>query len=167
MQLLGLGILAGSCVTKLPQVLNVLKSRSAEGLSMISLELEVFVGLIHVCYGYFFNLAITAYGEAAVMWLQNLALTGIVYSIKRPSLARPIVLVTGLAMIGTPVALHLLDAATMVRLYDMNSTIYIASKLPQVIMGFRKVCVPLLQLLARRHTCDTVPSAVWCASANP
>ena len=78
--MLGVGVLAGACVTKLPQVLAVLRARSVAGLSTLSLELELYVGLIHVCYGIFFKLPITAYGEAGVIWLQNLGLLLLVYS---------------------------------------------------------------------------------------
>ena len=134
-----MGILAGSCVTKVPQVAAVIRSRSVEGLSTLSVELELYCGLIHVCYGIFHNLAITAYGEAAVMWVQNLVLVSILYWLRGVSPARPALVVTVIALVVTPVALDQVNAATMATLYDMNSTLYMISKLPQIMMAFGQV----------------------------
>jgi uncharacterized protein with PQ loop repeat len=139
MQMLGVGILTGACVTKLPQVLNVVQSRSVEGLSVLSIELELYVGLIHVCYGVFNKLAITAYGEAALMWIQNLVLLAIVYLLRRVSPARPALVLTVITLVVIPVALDQVDKEMMEHLYDMNSTIYLCSKLPQILMAFRQV----------------------------
>jgi membrane-bound metal-dependent hydrolase YbcI (DUF457 family) len=138
-QLLGIGILAGSCITKLPQVATVLRSRSVEGLSTISLELELYVGLIHVCYGVFFKLPITAYGEAGVIFIQNLWLILLLYIFRRESLARPACLVAVLSLVVTPVVLDQITATWMSRLYDFNSTIYLISRGPQILMVFRQV----------------------------
>jgi len=51
-QMLGIAILAGACITKLPQIAAVVNARSADGLSLVSIELENFVYLVHASYGY-------------------------------------------------------------------------------------------------------------------
>ena len=139
MQALGVAILGGACVTKVPQVMSVLRARSTAGISSLSLELELYCGLIHVCYGIYNKLAITAYGEAAVIWLQNLVLLGILYVWRRESFLRPAALVTVAALVLTPVALDQVDAQLMSRAYDLNSTIYLVSKIPQIALAFRQV----------------------------
>lgn len=50
--MLGIGILAGACITKLPQILSVWNARSAAGLSVFAVELENWCYLIHTSYGY-------------------------------------------------------------------------------------------------------------------
>jgi PQ loop repeat len=162
LQALGVGILLGACVTKVPQVLAVVRSHSVEGLSTLSLELELYCGLIHVCYGMFHKLAITAYGEAGVIWLQNIVLLVILYYIRRVSPARPALVVTVVALVVTPVALDQVSTQTMARLYDMNSTIYMLSKLPQISMAFRQVRRPL-RARPRRARARTVMQVGACA----
>lgn len=139
LQSLGVGILAGACITKLPQVLAIVRSRSVEGISMLSIEMELYCNLVHVCYGWFNSLAVTAYGEAGVILLQNLALLGFIYLLKRASILRPVAMLTVAALVLFPVALEQLSAATMTTLYDMNSTIFVASKLPQIRKAFQEV----------------------------
>ena len=65
-KLLGLGIVAGSTMVKLPQVLTVVRAKSAEGLSPLSFELETLGLAIAASYGILHNLAFSAYGESVV-----------------------------------------------------------------------------------------------------
>ena len=55
---------------KVPQILAVGKSKSAEGLAPISFELEQVALLIHTAYGYILGLPFNTYGEAAIICLQ-------------------------------------------------------------------------------------------------
>lgn len=49
--MLGVGILLGACVTKLPQLAAVARARSAAGLSLVSFEVENYCYAVHVAYG--------------------------------------------------------------------------------------------------------------------
>lgn len=60
---LGYGILAASSVIKVPQILALMKSKSAEGLAGLSFELENICFTIHASYGYLLGLPINSYGE--------------------------------------------------------------------------------------------------------
>jgi mannose-P-dolichol utilization defect 1 len=143
MQALGIGILAGACVTKLPQILNVYTSKSGEGLPLMSSELENYVYMIHVSYGIITGLPFTAFGEAAVTWLQNLALLALLYQFKRASPFRPMITVLVIAAVVSPVYMGLISPQLIHKLYDANSTIYMASRLPQLIAAFQQVCLML------------------------
>ena len=46
---LGLGIIAGSIMVKVPQIINLMASKSAEGLSLFSVVLELFPWLVNLC----------------------------------------------------------------------------------------------------------------------
>ena len=63
---LGYGIVAGSTLVKVPQLLNVVRAKSAEGLSPLSLELETVSLAIATTYGFINQLPITAFGEVVV-----------------------------------------------------------------------------------------------------
>ncbi len=64
LQGLGYGILAASSVIKVPQILALLKSKSAEGLAGLSFELENICFTIHASYGLLMGLPINSYGKA-------------------------------------------------------------------------------------------------------
>lgn len=154
MQALGLGILVGACITKLPQIIGVYKSKSGEGLPLLSSELENYVYLIHVSYGVIMGLQITSFGEAAVTWLQNIVLLMMLYRFKQASPLRPMLTVAVVAMVMGPVSQNMIDQSMIAKLYDLNSTVYMASKLPQIIAAFQQVCIVLLQsLLPLRLSC--------------
>ena len=98
MQGLGLGILLFSFVVKVPQILALRKSQSAEGLSPISFELEE-VGLsIHTAYGFLMGLPFNTFGEAVIILVQNTYLLAQIYKYK------PLPWHRGLLGFGLPVA---------------------------------------------------------------
>ena len=79
MQLLGVGIIAGACFVKVPQIMALRASRSADGLSAVGFELENVVYIIHAAYGYLLRLPFGAYGEAGIMLIQNSVLLALLY----------------------------------------------------------------------------------------
>lgn len=135
---LGIGILAGACVTKLPQVWAVAAARSADGLSLTSTELENYVYLVHAAYGTVRGLPFTAYGESVVVWAQNLALLACMYRFKRAGFARPLLTLCIIAGIVAAVVSGVLDVPAVTRLYDMNSLVFMAARLPQIITAFKE-----------------------------
>lgn len=70
------------------QILNVVRSGSAEGLSPLSFELETGGLLVHSAYGYVFGLPFSSYGEACILALQNFFLVGLIYRLSKQPLPR-------------------------------------------------------------------------------
>lgn len=70
------------------QVANVLRARSADGLSALSFELESWGLLVHTAYGYLKGLPFSAYGEAGVMFAQNVLLLALIYKYARMPVSR-------------------------------------------------------------------------------
>jgi hypothetical protein len=70
------------------QVANVLRARSAEGLSALSFELESWGLLVHATYGYLKGLSFSAYGEAVMMLAQNVLLLALIYRYARMPASR-------------------------------------------------------------------------------
>jgi mannose-P-dolichol utilization defect 1 len=66
-------------MVKIPQILDVWRARSAEGLSATSFELENIGFSITASYGFLLGLPFTAYGEAAVILFQNTLLLALIY----------------------------------------------------------------------------------------
>ena len=64
-------IIGGSLMLKVPQILAILKSRSAAGLSALSFELDVMVFVASVTYSVKLGYAFSTYGEQVIVLVQN------------------------------------------------------------------------------------------------
>ncbi|KAL8849710.1 MAG: hypothetical protein Q9221_005320 [Calogaya cf. arnoldii] len=73
-KLLGLGIITLSSVVKIPQLLKLLQSRSAAGISFLSYLLETVSYLVTLIYSARSGFPFTAYGETALIAVQNLVI---------------------------------------------------------------------------------------------
>lgn len=71
-----------------PQISNVLRAKSADGLSAASFELESWGLLVHAAYGFVNRLPFSSYGEAGILLAQNLLLLALVYRYARTPVAR-------------------------------------------------------------------------------
>lgn len=134
-------IVLGACIVKIPQIMNVWRSKSGEGLPIVSSELENYVYLIHVSYGIINGLPVMAYGEAAASWVQNLILLFLLYRYQKHTSVRAGSAILVVLAVLTPVYMGLISRPMIATLYDMNSTIYLASKLPLIVTAFHQVCV--------------------------
>lgn len=134
---MGYGIIAGSSLVKVPQLLNVQRSGSAEGLSYVGIETELVGYAVHTAYSIRgLALPFSAYGESVFLVIQSLALLLMVYSYGRVPLARrlaALLLLGGLAA-GVFIAL---PEALLARLYELNTFVFLAARLPQVLENYR------------------------------
>ncbi|KAF1816849.1 polyketide synthase, partial [Eremomyces bilateralis CBS 781.70] len=71
---LGLAIIASSSVVKLPQLIKLAKSRSAEGLSFTAYALETAAFIITCAYNARSGNPFSTYGESALISVQNVAI---------------------------------------------------------------------------------------------
>jgi mannose-P-dolichol utilization defect protein 1 len=134
---LGTGIVVGSTLVKVPQVLKVVRSKSAAGLNALSFELETLGLAIAATYGFMLALPFTAFGEVVALLLQNIVLLACIYRYQRLSSRRSVIAIlllvawTILATSGT------LSRAHISALYDFNNLILIASRVPQISQNFQ------------------------------
>lgn len=68
---LGIAIIAGSVTLKLPQIINILKAKSAAGVSGVSVYLENFAMGFGLVYGLSQGLPFSTFGETAFIFVQN------------------------------------------------------------------------------------------------
>ncbi|GIL46114.1 hypothetical protein Vafri_3175 [Volvox africanus] len=135
-QTLGYAILAGACITKLPQILFIQQAGSAEGLSKEMFEIETYTLLVSALHGYTRQLPFNTYGESLILAMQNLVILGLVYSYSRtPALRR-------LAVWGAYVALAVgvvtgnIPNGTVEVFAHTNTGVLIFSRFPQVVKNF-------------------------------
>lgn len=84
---LGIGIIGASSIVKVPQLLKLLNSQSAEGLSFLSYLLESGAYLISLSYNVRHGFPFSTYGETALILVQNIAIASLVLKYSGNSVA--------------------------------------------------------------------------------
>lgn len=130
---LGVGIVAASSVVKVPQVLNLVRSRSAAGVSFLSYLLETASYLVSLAYNVRHGFPFSTYGETALILGQNVVIAVLVLNYSgRAGLAA--LFVAALAAAASALfSGALVDMALLGWLQAGAGTLGVASKVPQIL----------------------------------
>ncbi|KAF5971345.1 mannose-P-dolichol utilization defect 1 [Fusarium bulbicola] len=135
---LGIGIIAASSIVKVPQILKLINSKSAEGVSFLSYLLETASYIISLAYNFRNGFPFSTYGETALIVGQNVIISVLVLNYSgRASLAAVFVA----ALAGTVATLfpeNVVDAQTLSYLQAGAGVLSVASKLPQILTIFQQ-----------------------------
>ncbi|KAF4618420.1 hypothetical protein G7Y89_g14883 [Cudoniella acicularis] len=130
---LGIGIIAASSIVKVPQILKLISSRSASGISFLSYLLETSAYLISLAYNVRQGFPFSTYGETGLILVQNVVIAVLVlnYSGRATTAA---LFVAGLAASAiTLFSKDILDMQTLGYLQAGAGVLGVASKLPQIL----------------------------------
>ncbi|CAH0404634.1 unnamed protein product [Chilo suppressalis] len=75
---LGIGIIAGSILVKIPQILKILNSKSAEGINIYGVSLELFAITANFAYSYVMSFPFSAWGEGTFLAVQTVIIAALV-----------------------------------------------------------------------------------------
>ena len=70
-KLIGLAIVVGSGILKIPQIMKIVSNASVEGLSQLTLYIETTIFMQTAGQGKFSGLSFTVYGESLIIMVQN------------------------------------------------------------------------------------------------
>ncbi|KAI0820475.1 mannose-P-dolichol utilization defect 1 protein [Trametes gibbosa] len=139
---LGLGIVVGGSIMKVPQLLLIVSARSARGLSLTAYVLETLAYAITLAYSYRNEFPFSTYGENLFLTLQNVGITLLIVHYNppvalaaRPSLQRTIVSLQ--FVIACAVALVTLPHSTIALFQLATLPLSLFSKLPQIRQNYR------------------------------
>ncbi|KAF2655036.1 monosaccharide-P-dolichol utilization protein [Lophiostoma macrostomum CBS 122681] len=135
---LSIGIIGASAIVKIPQLLKIVNSQSAAGVSFLSYLLESGAYLISLSYNIRHQFPFSTYGETALILAQNIAIASLVlnYSGKKAGIAAWL---TGLAAAGTALFRQdIVDFKTLAWLQASAGVLGVASKLPQIATIWRE-----------------------------
>ncbi|XP_050591350.1 mannose-P-dolichol utilization defect 1 protein homolog isoform X1 [Bombus affinis] len=71
---LGLGIIGGSLLVKIPQIVKILRSKSAEGINVFSVLLDLFAMTSMVSYSFISGFPFSSWGDGVFLGIQTLAI---------------------------------------------------------------------------------------------
>ncbi|EIW51563.1 mannose-P-dolichol utilization defect 1 protein [Trametes versicolor FP-101664 SS1] len=139
---LGLGIVVGGSIMKVPQLLLIVSARSARGLSLTAYVLETLAYAITLTYSYRNDFPFSTYGENLFLTLQNVVITLLIVHYNPPaslaarsSLQRTIISLQ--AAIAFAVALVVLPHSTIALFQLATLPLSLFSKLPQIRQNHR------------------------------
>ncbi|KXZ51950.1 hypothetical protein GPECTOR_11g74 [Gonium pectorale] len=136
-QVLGYGILAGACITKLPQILLIWQAGTAEGLSTEMFEIETYTLLVAALYGYIRQLPFNTYGESVALALQNLIILALVYGYSRAPMMRRL----GVGAVYVALIVQALQGSITVdmitKFAEANNVVVMLARLPQIFRNFK------------------------------
>nr|XP_004669278.1 mannose-P-dolichol utilization defect 1 protein isoform X1 [Jaculus jaculus] len=133
---LGLGIVAGSLLVKLPQIFKILRAKSAEGLSFQSVMLELVALTGTVVYSITNNFPFSSWGEALFLALQTVTICFLITHY-RGETVRGVAFLACYALILLVLLSPLTPLAVVTLLQASNVPAVVAGKLLQAATNYR------------------------------
>nr|VWO96578.1 Uncharacterized protein [Ganoderma boninense] len=139
---LGLGIVVGGSIMKVPQLLLVVSARSARGLSLTAYVLETLAYAITTAYAYRNSFPFSTYGENLFLTIQNVVITALIVHYNPPnalsnrSALQRAILSTQIA-IASVIPLVLFPMSTIALFQIATLPLSLFSKLPQIRQNYR------------------------------
>ncbi|EOO00492.1 putative mannose-p-dolichol utilization defect 1 protein [Phaeoacremonium minimum UCRPA7] len=130
---LGIGIVAASSIVKVPQIINLVNSKSAAGISFLSYLLETSSYLISLAYNVRNGFPFSTYGETALILGQNVIITVLVLRYSGKTSMAALFVAALAASVATLFTETVVDMGTLGYLQAGAGTLGVASKLPQII----------------------------------
>jgi mannose-P-dolichol utilization defect protein 1 len=130
---LGIAIVGASSIVKIPQLIKLINSGSAEGISFTSYFLESSAYLISLVYNIRHGFPFSTYGETALILAQNVVISCYVLSYTRRA-SWVTLWVAGLMLAGAWMwRKDLVPVKTMAWLQAFSGVLGVASKVPQIV----------------------------------
>jgi mannose-P-dolichol utilization defect protein 1 len=159
---LGIGIIAASSVVKVPQIIKLSRSQSAEGLSFLSYLLETIAYTISLAYNVRSNFPFSTFGETVFIVVQNVVITFMILKYSKREGAAFIFLGTLLAIVPALFIKDLVPMEILSYLQAGAGALGVAAKVPQIATVFSEgttgqlsafaVCNPHLSACERKHS---------------
>lgn len=153
---LGIAIIAGSAVVKIPQILKLLNSQSASGVSFLSNFLETTAFVITLAYNARNGFPFSTYGEVALVTAQNVVICLLVLKYRNQTAAAG-ALLGGLLTAGWALQNEAVVDQKMLGYAQMGAGILgVGSKLPQILAIWQQGGTGQLSAFAVRsytHAC--------------
>ncbi|KAI0806156.1 hypothetical protein BC629DRAFT_1282886 [Irpex lacteus] len=134
---LGIGIVVGGSIMKVPQLLLIISAKSARGLSLSAYVLETLAYAITLAYSYRNNFPFSTYGENLFLTIQNVIITLLIiyYPTSRltrtPNTAPQLALAAALTAVSG-VALYAVPLSALAALQMATIPLSLFSKIPQI-----------------------------------
>lgn len=132
---MGYGIVAGSLMVKLPQIIKIVSNRSASGINILSVFLELLAITLNLSYSFVKEFPFSAWGDSLFLAVQTAAIAALVlnYNSSRANVFSFVVMYLGVCygLMGGPTSVDALWS-----LQALNIPILIAGKMSQAFTNY-------------------------------
>jgi mannose-P-dolichol utilization defect protein 1 len=135
---LGIGIIGASSIVKVPQILKLVQSQSAAGVSFLSYLLETTAYIISLAYNYRNGFPFSTYGETALILGQNVVISVLVLNYSGRASAAAVFVAALAGSAALLFAESLLDMQTLGYLQAGAGVLGVASKVPQILAIYQQ-----------------------------
>ncbi|GAU90385.1 hypothetical protein RvY_02805 [Ramazzottius varieornatus] len=129
---LGYGIVFGSSIVKVPQILKLYGSKSGAGISLPSLYLELFAIITTLAYSLFYEFPFSAWGESFFLLIETAIIVMMVQVYRRNTMHAMTFLVVQLSIIGLIMS-GLIPEKVLKVLQASQMVVVLMSKLIQIV----------------------------------
>lgn len=133
---LGLGIVVGGSIVKIPQIITIVANSSVRGLSLASFVLEALACCITFAYNWRQSNPFSTYGESFFLTLQNILISLLILFYNRRLGATFGGLIAYLLILHCLTSPTMLSPWVMASLYAITIPLSLASKIPQIYTNF-------------------------------
>ncbi|KAI1854191.1 hypothetical protein JX265_000595 [Neoarthrinium moseri] len=130
---LGIGIIGASSIVKVPQIIKLVQSRSASGISFLSYLLETSSYLISLAYNVRNGFPFSTFGETALIMGQNVVITVLVLNYSGKASAAALFVAALAAAAFSLFTENVVDMKTMSLLQAGAGVLGVGSKIPQIL----------------------------------
>lgn len=135
---LGIGIIGASSIVKVPQIVKLVRSKSASGVSVLSYLLETSSYLISLAYNFRNHFPFSTFGETALILGQNVIITVLVLNYAGRASAAAVFVAVLAASVVTLFSDKLVPMDTLKYLQGGAGVLGVASKVPQIAAIWRQ-----------------------------
>lgn len=146
-KVLGYLIVAFSTTVKLPQILKILKHRSASGISATAFELEIVGCTIGLGYSIHKGLPFSAYGELAFLLIQGLILIAITYHYSQPVGTTTWIRALLYCAVAPTILAGQINPVLFETLYACQHITFLSARIPQIWKNFKNKSTGQLSFL--------------------
>ncbi|CAB3231339.1 unnamed protein product [Arctia plantaginis] len=133
---LGIGIIAGSILVKVPQILKILKNNSGEGINVYGVYLELFAITANFAYSYVMGFPFSAWGEGTFLAIQTAVIAALVLHYGGSTGSATVFLAIYVGLVSVLVS-KLTPVDVLWSMQAVNVPIIVIAKSIQVITNYR------------------------------
>jgi mannose-P-dolichol utilization defect protein 1 len=177
---LGIGIIAGSVLVKVPQIIKILNGKSTEGISIVSVLLDLLAITFHISYSFVSNFPFSAWGDGTFLAIQTAIIAALVFYYGYRSIVKAIIFVVCYCSLTYILMSGITPLKFLWTAQGFNIPLLMTGKLSQAYINYSNsstgqlsavTCFMLLAgslariFTSQQETGDTMMIVIYCASS--
>jgi len=134
---LGIGIIAGSVLVKVPQILKVVNNKSAEGLSITSCLLDLMAITFNMSYSFVSGFPFSAWGDGTFLALQTAAIAALIFFYGHRSALKSLIFIILYGIVVYVLMGGMTSAKLLWSIQGFNIPILLTGKLSQAVANYK------------------------------